>query len=386
MQQWHFDIQQQLGKSTVLTMAYVGSKGTHLGLQDDLNQIHPVSASQNPFQPGQPITSDICNAASSYQPAFTQSGVPIIGQAYNNLQVACGLSPDPFRPFYGIGAITQLSNRASSTYNALQVSVRRTVGALQFSAAYTWSHSIDNSSDRYDVGALNAYDIAANRASSSFDIRNMLNVGYIYDLPFFKSAGKLHAVLGGWQLSGITTWQTGTPFSAVNGGSYADNAGSGNPAAITAGSYVDVVGNPNINIPNVPYAGGGFGPLVANPGAFVAPQGLTFGNAGRNSLRNPGFSNWNMALFKHFPVGERAAFEFRAEAFNIFNHTEWGNVGGDAGSAAYNGFSSSTNNASCFAGPNNSAGDPSCLGTASFLYIGIAHPARILQLGAKFIF
>jgi hypothetical protein len=386
MQQWHLDVQQLLGKNMVLTVSYVGSKGTHLGRQYDSNQIYPVSNSQNPFQPGEPITADICNNATSGLPAFTQSGVPIVGQAYNNLQVACGLSPDPFRPFLGIGAITRLDNGASSTYNAFQVLARRTVGALQFSVAYTWSHSIDDSSSRYDVGALNAYDLAANRASSSFDIRHMLNISYVYDLPFFKSPGKLHTFLGGWQLSGITSFLTGTPFSPINGGTYADNAGSGNPSSITAGSYVDVVSDPTANIPNVPNVAGGFGPLVANPGAFVAPRGLTFGSAGRNSLRNPHFTNWNMALFKRFQVAEWGAFEFRAEAFNIFNHTEWGPVGGDAGSAAYNGFSSNTNAANCFAGPNNSAGDPSCLGNSTFLYIGIAHPARILQLGAKFIF
>src|SRR5271166_5375115 len=387
VQQWHLDVQQQVYKDTVLTASYVGSKGTHLGRQYDSNQVHTVPLSQDPFQPGEPITSDACGAATSSQPAFTQSGVPIVGQAYNNLQVACGLSPDPFRPYYGIGAITRLDNGASSTYNAFQASARRTTGALQFSVAYTWSHSIDDSSSRYDVGTLNAYDLSANRASSSFDIRQILNISCIYDLPFFKSPGKLHTFLGGWQLSGITTFQTGTPFSAINGGAYADNAGSGNPTSITAGSYVDVAGpSPSYNIPNVPYGAGGLGPLVANPGAFVAPRGLTFGNAGRNSLRNSGFNNWNMALFKHFKVTERAAFEFRAEAYNIFNHTEWGPVGGDAGSAAYNGFSSNTNSANCFAGPNNSAGDPSCLGNSTFLYIGIAHPARILQLGAKFIF
>ncbi len=387
VQQWHLDVQQQIYKDTVVMASYVGSKGTHLGRQYDSNQVYPVPLSQDPFQPGQPITADACNAAGSYLPAFTQSGVPILGQAYNNLQVACGLSPDPFRPYYGVGAVTRLDNGASSTYNAFQASARRTVGAFQFSVAYTWSHSIDDSSSRYDVGALNAYDLSANRASSSFDIRHMLNISYIYDLPFFKAPGKLHTFLGGWQFSGITTFQTGFPFSPINGGAYADNAGSGNPSSITAGSYVDVAGiNPYYNIPNVPYGAGGLGPLVANPGAFVAPQGLTFGNAGRNSLRNPGFNNWNMALFKHFQVKENAAFEFRAEAYNIFNHTEWGPVGGDAGSAAYNGFSSSTNSANCFAGPNNSAGDPSCLGNSTFLYIGIAHPARILQLGAKFIF
>ncbi len=386
VQQWHFDVQQQFSKSTVVMLSYVGSKGTHLGQQYDSNQVHTIPLSQDPFQPGQPITSDICNSASNYQPAFTQTGVPIVGQAYNNLQVACGLSPDPFRPYSGIGAVTRLDNGASSTYNAFQASARRTVGAFQFSVAYTWSHSIDDASSRYDVGALNAYDLAANRASSSFDIRQMLNISYVYDLPFFKAPGKIHTFLGGWQLSGITTFQTGTPFSAVNGGAYSDNAGSGNPSSITAGSYVDLIGSPTQNIPNVPYGAGGYGPLVANPGAFAAPQGLTFGNSGRNSLRNPGYNNWNMALFKHFAIGERAAFEFRAEAFNIFNHTEWGPVGGDAGSAAYNGFSSGTNAANCFAGANNSAGDPSCLGNSSFLYIGIAHPARILQLGAKFIF
>jgi hypothetical protein len=386
MQQWHVDIQQEIFKNTIVTVSYVGSKGTHLGRQFDSNQVFPVPLSQDPFQPGQPITPDICSAASAYQPAFTQSGVPIVGQAYNNLQVACGLSPDPFRPYQGIGAITRLDNGSSSTYNAFQASARRTLGALQFSVAYTWSHSIDDASSRYDVGALNAYDLGANRASSSFDIRHMANISYIYDLPFFKQPGVMHAILGGWQFSGITTFQTGTPFSPVNGGAYPDNAGSGNPSSITAGSYVDIVGNPTSGIPNVPYGAGGLGPLVANPAAFVAPRGLTFGNAGRNSLRNPGFQNWNMALFKHFPVKERAAFEFRAEAFNVFNHTEWGPVGGDAGSAAYNGFSSATNSANCFGGPNNSAGDPSCLGSSTFLYIGIAHPPRILQLGAKFIF
>jgi hypothetical protein len=387
MQQWHLDVQQQLGKSTVLMISYVGSKGTHLGRQYDSNQIYPVPASQNPFQPGEPITADICSNATSGLPAFTQSGVPIVGQAYNNLQVACGASPDPFRPYYGIGAITRLDNGASSSYNGLQVSARRTVGALQFSLAYTWSHSIDDSSSRYDVGALNAYDLAANRASSSFDIRHILNISYVYDLPFFKSPGKLHTFFGGWQLSGITSFLTGAPFSPINGGPYADNAGSGNPSSITAGSYVDIVSNPTSNIPNVPNAAGGYGPLVANPSAFVAPRGLTFGNAGRNSLRNPSYFNWNMALFKRFQVAEWGAFEFRAEAFNIFNHTEWGPLGGDAGSAAYNGFSSGTNSANCFgAVPPYSAGDPSCLGSSTFLYIGIAHPARILQLGAKFIF
>jgi len=94
-----------------------------------------------------------------------------------------------------------------------------------------------------------------------------------------------------------------------------------------------------------------------------------------------------MALFKHFAVTESKAFEFRAEAFNIFNHTEFAPIAGDGGSATYNGGpSSSTNMAACYGGVNNSAGDPSCLSTSNFLHLGAAHLPRILQLGAKFIF
>jgi len=381
IQQWHFDIQQQAFKDTVLTFAYVGSKGTHLNRQDDLNQLYPVPASQNPYLPGEPI-GGINNSSPDCTSMTTPSGVPVTGQAAINLGVACGNDPNPYRPYYGVGTITQLVNAASSTYNAFQFSARRNVGALQINLAYTWSHSIDDSSDRYDASFVNTYDPAANRASSSFDIRQMLNLGWVYDLPFFKKPGLANKILGGWQYSGIFTAQTGTPYTPTNSANYPDNAGVGN--SVGTGSYPNLVGDPHTGIPNVPLSG--YGPLNSNPGAFAAPQGLTFGNAGRNSLRNPGYNNFNMALYKNFKVKERAAFEFRAEAYNVFNHTEWGPIGGSGGSAAYNGFSSNTYAMSCYAGQNNSAGDPSCLESANFLRIGITHPARILQLGLKLIF
>jgi hypothetical protein len=210
----------------------------------------------------------------------------------------------------------------------------------------------------------------------------MFNLGWVYDLPFFKNPGLANKLLGGWQYSGIVTSQTGAPYSPTNAANYPDNAGVGNN--VGSGSYPDRIGDPLSFIPSLPLSG--YGPLNGNPGAFAAPQGLTFGNAGRNSLRNPGYTNFNMALYKNFKVNERASFEFRAEAYNVFNHTEWGPLGGSGGSAAYNGFSSNTYAMSCYAGQNNSAGDPSCLGSANFLRIGITHPARILQLGLKFIF
>jgi hypothetical protein len=157
----------------------------------------------------------------------------------------------------------------------------------------------------------------------------------------------------------------------------------------TAGSRPDVIGNPNAGIVGGSAANLGgtqYGPLLVNPAAFAAPQGLTFGNEGRNIVRNPRQVNFDMALFKHFRVGEGKSFEFRAEAFNVFNHTEFGYIYGDAGSAGGNSnLTSYSNSVGCYVGPNNSPNDPSCLGGGLFRPAA-AHEARILQLALKFLF
>ncbi len=377
VQQWHLDVQQEVMKNTVATVSYVGSKGTHLSRLFDMNQLAPVPLSQNPYKPGEAIGPNDCTTFT------TPSGVPIAGQALTNLMVACGNDPNPFRPFQGFGDILRLEDAASSSYHALQASLRRTAGKLQLSASYTWSHSIDDSSDRFDAGFVNSFNLAANRASSNFDQRHIFNLSYIYDLPFFQGQGLANKLLGGWQWSGITTFSTGTPFTVTNG-VFGDNAGVGNN--IGTGSFPDLIGDPNSNVPKVTPQPS-FGLLLFNPGAFAAPRGLTFGNAGRNLLRNPQRTNFDMALFKHFKIKESMALEFRAEAFNVFNHTEFGYFGGAAGSAASNASGQNfSNSAGCYAGPNNSAGDPSCLATQSFLQIGSAHNARILQFGMKYIF
>ena len=344
MQQWHLDIQRQVFKDTVLTTSYVGSKGTHLTLQRNLNQLLPVPANQNPFQPGQSLSStDACTSG-------TVNGVAVTGAAFNNLAIACGNSgPDPFRPFLGFGDITAIEEAANSNYNALQVQVRRTSGPLTLDLAYSYSHSIDDSSDRFDNTFVNSYDLRANRASSNFDQRHILNISYVYDLPFFRGQGLAHAIVGGWQLSGITTFQTGTPFGVTFPN---DNAGVGN--GVGTGAYTDVVGDPNrIAGPTMP--AGQKAPLIYNPSAFAEPTGLTFGTSGRNFLRNPRRTNFDMALFKRIPVKERLNFEFRAEAFNVFNHTQWSTIDND-------------------------------ITSGTFLQPTDAHRARTLQLALKTIF
>jgi hypothetical protein len=377
VQQWHFDWQQELIRNTVATVSYVGSKGTHLTRVSNLNQLRPVS--QNPYKPGEAFDGGECNG--NLDPTYkvptnakTPSGVPIpytpgvgggppSGAAVNVGIAECGVNPDPFRPFPGYSNIQKLEPAASSSYNALQVAVRRSAGGLELNLAYTYSHSIDDSSDRSDSSFTNAYNPAANRASSNFDERHIFNIGYVWDVPLFKSPGLTHKVLGGWQYSGITSFNTGSPFNVKFS---TDNAGVAN--GVGSSSYADIIGDPRAGVVQNP-ANANAGRLFYNPAAYAPPTGLTFGDSGRNSLRNPDFINFDMALFKHFILKESTAFEFRAEAFNVFNHTEWLPIGGQAGS---------------FAGNNNTGNNTQ--GSTNFLYSGGVHQARILQLALKFLF
>jgi hypothetical protein len=374
IQQYHLDIQRELARNTLLTVAYVGAKGTHLSQQLDRNQIHSTPASQNPYLPGQIVTSSDCNNVSNSPPTLG-NGTILTGQALINLNVACGnVNPDLFRPYQGYDSIYGIIGGANSEYNALQISGRRNARGLQLTLAYTYSHSIDNSSDRYDSSFVDSYNLTSYRASSSFDQRHILTVSYIYDLPILRHAtGVKQSLLGGWQVSGITTAQTGEPVTIVNGGTY-DNAGVGNE--VGSGSYADLVGNPHGPKPHFnPVPNAVYGPLLDNPSAYSQPTGLTFGDSGRNSLAGPGRVNFDMGLFKHFKIKESMALEFRAEAFNVFNHPQWNGI----------------NNTSCGLEINSGAND--CVngddvGDApnSFLHPSGAHNGRIGEFGLKFIF
>src|SRR5712672_1461262 len=206
---------------------------------NDLNQLLPVPASANPYQPGEAIGA---NGHDDCGTLTTPSGVAITGQAAINLGVACGGNADSQRTFFpGVGDISRLQDSANSVYHALQFSARRTIGDLQLSVAYTYSHSIDDSSDRFDNTFVNSYNVATNRASSNFDQRHNFAVSYIYSLPFFKQPGFTHSVLGGWQISGITIAQTGQPFTVTNGTTFGDNAGVGNGSLVQGNSRPDRV-------------------------------------------------------------------------------------------------------------------------------------------------
>ena len=369
VQQWNLSYQRELPKNFVGSVAYVGSKGTHLTDARDLNQLKSLAAKgvQNPYGPGQAITPQLTDAMGNVTYAgdcstFTvgPGGPAITGPALVNLNVACGNDADPSRPFVGFGTLEFLETQANSSYHALQASVRRTLGSLVVNASYTYSHSIDDSSDRGDATFVDSYNLASNRGSSNFDERHILNVSYVYDLPFFnKSSGLTKTMLGGWQWSGIISSQSGTPTlcpgcspSHLSNTQFGDNAGVGN--GVGTGSRPDLVGNPYAAPCQASTAPG---PYLFNPCAFASPRGLTFGNVGRNTLHLPHRTQFDMGIFKRFPIKEAVSVEFRVEAFNVFNHTQFSGVDG--------GF-----------GP----------GSTTFLTATQAHLPRILQLGLKVVF
>ncbi len=177
----------------------------------------------------------------------------------------------------------------------------------------------------------NSFDPRADRASSDFDSVHRLVLSYIFELPFGKGKRRLarpgaaRALLGNWELAGITAFQSGRPFTAYYGAS-ANFSGSSNGANGGFGfDRPDVAGNPRLSRPD---------PARWFATAAFRPPNRTFGNLGRNTLRADGLNQFDIALYKNFPLRERARLQFRAEVFNAFNTPNFFLPVGDLTSAA----------------------------------------------------
>jgi len=231
--------------------------------------------------------------------------------------------PERFRQFLGFAGINQESVNTNFTYDSLQAGVRmENRHGLTVQMAYTWSHEIDAVSN--DLNAVaNPFDLGYNKGSGALDRRHIFNVNYVYSLPFFvHSTNKAaHGVLGGWQLSGVTFIQSGTPINNGNG--------------VTFGTDVLGLGGNVTNRPNV------VGPIkyTKSPNgwfdktSFAAPTAEWngganhgFGNARKDTIVGPGLLNFNMSLFKTINLTERMKFELRFESFNTFNHVQFQNL------------------------------------------------------------
>ncbi|PYY12838.1 MAG: hypothetical protein DMG61_15505 [Acidobacteria bacterium] len=281
---WNFAVERELPWRSTASVAYVGRRGLHLQREADINQPTAATVAANP-----------------------------------------GVNIDSLRPFKGFGTIRQTDDVASSRYNSLQVSWnRRASNGLQFGVAYTLSKSVDDGSNQRDV-VPDTYDTSFLWGPSEFDSRHVLVFNYLYPIPFFREQhGFVGKVVGGWQLSGITQFQTGLPCSVGVATDYAKVGLDSNFGCGPNGQYWVMNGHPKII--------GTFGPngqwfSTTNPDGspiFTQPAPGTFNTQRvRDAIYQPGFQNWNMGLFKALPVTERVKLQFRAEAFNVWNHPNW---------------------------------------------------------------
>jgi hypothetical protein len=287
---WNITFEREFLFKTLLSVGYVGRRGLHLQREANINQ-----------------------------PTLAQVAASPAGTNLNAL-----------RPYKGFGSIRQTDNIASSRYNSFQLNwTRRMSNGLAFGLAYTLSKSMDDGSNQRDVVPY-AYDTRMLWGPSEFDARHVFIVNYIYTLPFFRDTSKLSGkLLGGWQVSGITQFQTGTPCGVAKDNDYAGVGLDANFGCGKSGQYWVVNGNPNI-VGSFGSTGQWFATKNSDgTSIFTPPASGTFNpQRVRDIIYQPGFQNWNLGLFKAFPINERAGFQFRAEAFNFINHPNWGGVSG----------------------------------------------------------
>lgn len=281
VQSWNLNIQQQITRSTAVMIGYFGTKGTHLEIDRNINQYATFgSSATRPFQ--------ILSPNSQFLPGKTLT----------------------------TQSITERDSSSNSNYNALWITANRRMSRnLQFNASYTWSHSIDDAS-RNNQGLVvqDSNDIFSSRGSSDFDARHRFVVNAIYDVPF-----KGNRLISGWEVAPIVSLQSGNPFNIVLATS--NITGAANTVRPDVTAPLQISGNP-------------FGQWIANPQVLQAPAPGTLGNLGRNSVVGPNFKNFDLALIKNTKLTERFTAQFRADAFNVFNHINFGQPIPQGGGAA----------------------------------------------------
>ncbi len=297
IQEWSADVQRQVGKTWLIDIGYVGTRGLHLVQETDPNQ--PVNMT------------DVSGASAAVQASTL---------------VACEagscLSPIPYLANF---AYTQ--SAGSSIYHALQAKVeRRFSKGLSILAAYTYSKSIDTASgpfadSRNPNFPQNSYDVAAEKSVSDFNFPQRLSLAYLWAMPFGTTTAKLqnsrlNYLIQGWEVGSALTIESGPPFTPVVSGN-ASGADEINNATVQADTD-----RPSLASTTV-YPGKQTPQQWVLPSAFTTPSEFTFGNAGRNILRGPGLGSCDFSVLKNFRLAEIAKIQFRGEIFNIFNRANF---------------------------------------------------------------
>ena len=339
-QHFELSLQRQFGPGTVVSLSYVGTVGRKL-----LTFIE-----SNPGE--QALCLSLTNLAilapnSPTCGPFGENGVYTLknGTVINSTRAPFG---------YNFGSNAYMDSIASSSYNSFQASLQRHDKYTQFMIAYTWSKSMDNGSGTLD--ATNPYNPALTRALSIFDVPQIFVASYTVQLPFNNWAGTgsvAQKFTAGWALSGITTFASGQPIQLSETDDFSLSgtflAPVDTPSYANNGSQLYVDRNPRHGLP------------YFNPNYFVHEPLGQIGDAMRRFFTGPGINNFNLALLKNTAITEGKELQFRAEAFNVFNHAQ-------------------------FQPLVPSSGDFNNTGTGGFGYVTSARDPRIMQVALKFLF
>jgi len=311
MQHWSLDWQQELSRSTMVTVGYYGSKGTHLIGFTEINDLPP----------GKAINTQCATGSNTLQtPGVVTVPCQVAGTAFTSTPTIL----DQVRPYRGFRSINMLETRYNSNYHSLQVSAQqRFSGASQVNLAYTWSKNLtDNQTSSVNAAPQDIYNIRAEYGRAVLDRRHVLTLNYVYELPFYRSqAGTAGKVLGGWQLSGIYSYNTGLPFT-VTSSSY-DPAGIGFIPALVAGGRPNLSCNPNENAPHTIEQWFNTACFEAQTPAGTSGLSNTPGTASRGAVDGPPWTRFDFTLTKNIRVAEGVNVQIRAEAFNLINHTNY---------------------------------------------------------------
>jgi hypothetical protein len=336
-QNWNFGVQRMLPGGVMVDASYVGSKGNYLVLGKgswDLNALRPEY-----FAMGSQLQKQVTNPFYGLVSSGTLAQKTV--QQFQLLR--------DFPQFTSAGV--QFATGSNSNYHALQLKgEKRFAHGINFMLSYTFGKSIDDgsvASGSYLAGSAsrpgyqNAYNRKGERSISTFDISQRLVLSYVYDLPFGRGRAvgnnwnrMLNAALGGWQFNGIATFQTGVPVIL-----------SAN-APLSSGIYGESV-RPNNNGTSAKLSGPAVDRLAKyfDTSVFSAPAVFTYGSVSRTlpDVRLPGSTNFDLSLFKNFKPVEKLTVQFRGEAFNAFNHPQFGGPDSSVNSVSFGRISGTAN-------------------------------------------
>ncbi len=325
-QQWSLGVQRQIGKDMMLDVGYFANNAHHLTGLVDINQ--PV--------PGAGAAAGITCSATGFA-----TGTPCTGSqntiVTNSTQ---GQSLNFVRPFPGYGPMRALESEFNSNFHSLQAQFTKRWGNNVFQLNYTWSHNLTNNPSDRSNAPQNPYNLNGEYGPSALDRRHNFTANYVYEFPWHKAQeGFAGHALGGWQVSGLFYYYTGTPLTITE--ATQDPGGIGCLISSPVACRPDITGNPNENAGHVVPAF-----FVTSVFQQVPNAQTRVGNSGRGVLTGPKFQRWDFAVFKNTKVySEHMYVQFRVEAINVFNHTNFAGVGTAFTTASTFGTVTSTNDA-----------------------------------------